>query len=606
MRRVVASTIAMALALGMLAVAAPANAYWHSAGTGSGVASTGSLAPPTAVTGTSGEPGDAILTWVASGGPVAPDGYYVERSAAAGTEAACGSSPATLLVTTTCTDEGVAAGTYTYRVIAVFRSWTATSAPSSPVSVADSLLGAATLFSVLGTAVTTTGFTRVSGDLGTSPGVAVVGFPDGVVSGDIHAGDATSAAAALARSSAYAELMARPFDALIDGDLIGQVFTPGVYYAGAALGLTGILTLDGGGDPNAVFIFQADAAVGIAESSSMVLINQANASNVYWVVNAAVTTGASSRFVGTILAQGAITLGASAQLIGRALSADAVTMANNEVRFTELPGPILSIGGGTTAVTKDTTPTITGTTTAAAGRTVTVTVAAQLLTTTVQADQTWSVVAADLLAGTYGIVAKLRDSDGNGATATQSLLVEVSPPTVALAAAAPFSVLAGTTITSTGVSSIAGEVGDATAVDALAALDAAIDDAGSRLAHTEFAGDLVGAILHAGVHHSTGAITLSGPMTLDAEGDPGAVFIIQVDAAMTTAAFSTVTLENGAQASNVFWVIDGAITTGAQSSLSGTLLATATITLGAGTHLIGRALTLGGVVMDSTTITSPE
>jgi len=625
--RVVGSGLVMALALTLLGVATPAAAFWRSAGTGSAAVDSGTLEPPTQPLAISGDSVTVTVSWQRSAGILVPEGYYVERDAGGVTEPACGSSASALVTASACTDGSVPAGSYTYRIVAVFRSWTTASVSSALVSIVPTVLGAAESFSVLGTAVTSTGFTRISGDLGVTPGTAVVGFPDGRVDGDIHAGDSIAAAARAAAADAFASLSALTADAEISGDLIGRTISPGVYRAGAALALTGVLTLDAGGDPNARFIFQAGAAVNTAAASAVVLTNGAQASNVYWVVAAAFGSGAVSSVAGTILASGAITLGAGSSLIGRALSFDAVTLAENDIRFTVGPAPTIALIGGPSVVTKDTTPTIAGTTTAGAGRTVTVSVGGATVTSTVQADQSWAVTTAELSAGSYSIVAAVKDATGNGARAAQSLVVEVSPPTVPLGTAATFAILAGTSVVSTGASFVTGDVGvspgtsvsglppgavsgtihvgDAIAADAVAALSDSIADASGRLPHREFSGDLVGAVFHAGVHHSSVALALTGTMTLDAEGDPSAVFIVQVDAAMNTAASSSVVLANGARAANVFWVVDGAVGTGALSSLPGTILASGVITLGAGTSLVGRALTLSGIVMAEATIISP-
>ncbi|MCU1416837.1 MAG: hypothetical protein JWP32_1011 [Schumannella sp.] len=627
MRRVAASAVLAALAVSILVAAAPAQAYWHSEGSGAGTAWTGILSPPTQVVAAPAGADSFAISWTGSAGVPEPEGYYVERIGATGPQPACGSSPLALLTAAGCTDTGLVADDYAYRVVAVYRSWTAPSAGTPPVTIIHSLLGAAASFSVLGTAVTTTGFTRISGDLGVTPGTAVVGFPNGIVSGDLHAGDAAAADARLAMISAYDDLAARPATGEIAGDLNGLTFGPGVYHAGAALALTGVLTLDAGGEGNALFIIHADAAVNTAAASSMVLTHGAQASNVYWVVDAATGTGANSTFLGSILAHGAVTLGADGQLIGRALSLGAVTMANDIVRFTvDLP-PAITVTGGAAQVTKDTTPAIAGTTSADPGRTVSVTFDSQSLTSIVQADHTWTVTAAQVAAGIHTVVAKVRDAAGNAASAAQALVVEVNPPTIPLGVAASFSMLAGTTVVATGTSFTDGDVGvspgtsitgmpptavggtihagDITAADALVALMAAIDDASGRPTHTTFSGDMIGHTFHAGVHHTSTAFELSGTMTLDGEGDAAAVFIFQIDAAMTTAASTSVLMVNGAQASNVFWVVDGAVNTGALASLPGTVLATGTVTLGAGTHLTGRALTLAGIVLDGTTISRP-
>jgi Ice-binding-like len=197
-------------------------------------------------------------------------------------------------------------------------------------------LGTAATYSVLGTAATNGGVSTISGDLGTYPAVTAAGFPAGTVEGATHTGDATAALAESDLTAAYADAVGRTADTQFAGDVIGLTFTPGVHHTGAAFALSagGVLTLDAQGNPNAVFIFQINGALDTAASSSIKLINGAQAANVYWQVNGAAGTGASSSFSGTILAAGAITLGAGSELIGRALSSGAVTLADNSIRFT--------------------------------------------------------------------------------------------------------------------------------------------------------------------------------------------------------------------------------------------------------------------------------
>lgn len=115
-----------------------ASAYFTSSGTGSGTGTVGTLNPPTNVTADQADEAVAV-SWTAPTGPVAATGYYVERtSTAVGSDAepACGTSPANPIAATSCTDGDVAPGTYTYRVTAVFRTWTAISAASDEVTVA--------------------------------------------------------------------------------------------------------------------------------------------------------------------------------------------------------------------------------------------------------------------------------------------------------------------------------------------------------------------------------------------------------------------------------------------------------------------------------------
>ncbi len=514
-----------------------------------------------------------------------------------------------------------------YTLIATSPGLTPATSSTFTVTV-PTLLGAAQRYSVLaGTAVVNTGTTTtVSGDLGVSPGTSITGFPPGIVGGEIHAGDAAAAAAQTSLASAYAELAAREADEDVAGEVGGLTLTAGVYHSTAALAVTGTLTLDAEGNPDAVFVFQTDAAFNTAAASRIDLINGAQAANVFWVVAGAAGTGANSFLFGTILAQGAITLGASTELIGRALSRDAVTIGGATIRFTDALPPTVTIDGGASSVTKDTTPTITGTSNAPVGSPVTVTIAGQTLSTTVGAGGTWSVTATTALAaGVHDIVAKVRDPSSNGAAAFQTMTVEVNPPTVSLGTASTYSVLAGTEVVNTEATTMSGDLGispgtsisgfppgtyagtlhagDPDAAEAQGDLLAALDDASSRTPHTEIVGDLGGRTFHIGVHHAGAALAVTGTVTLDAEGNPDAVFIFQTDAAFNTAAASRVTLVNGAQAANVFWVATGAANTGANSFLSGTILAQGAITLGASTELVGRALSRDAVTLAGDTLT---
>ena len=95
-------------------------------------------------------------------------------------------------------------------------------------------------------------------------------------------------------------------------------------------GVTGTLTLDGGGDPNATFVFQA--GTGLTTAGDIVLINDAQAKNVYWQVGSSATIGTASQWKGNILALTSITLVDNANLLGRALARNgAVSLGTNNV-----------------------------------------------------------------------------------------------------------------------------------------------------------------------------------------------------------------------------------------------------------------------------------
>jgi hypothetical protein len=194
-------------------------------------------------------------------------------------------------------------------------------------------LGAASSFAVLGgQTVTNTGPTIVNGDLGVSPGSAVTGFPPGiVVGGTIHAGDAVAGQAQSDTTIAYNNLAGQPCDTDLTGqDLGGMTLTPGVYCFSTSAQLTGTLTLDAEGDPNAVFIFQIGSTLTTASNSTIALINGASACNVFFQVGSSATVGTSTTFEGNILALTSITLNTGASVSARTLARNgAVTLDNN-------------------------------------------------------------------------------------------------------------------------------------------------------------------------------------------------------------------------------------------------------------------------------------
>jgi Ice-binding-like len=117
-------------------------------------------------------------------------------------------------------------------------------------------LGAAGGFAVMAAAtITNTGPTTVSGDIGLSPGTAVTGQGSLTVHGTIHAADDAASQAQSDLVTAYDDAAGRTPDAVVSGDIGGQTLTPGVYSSASSLGITGTLTLDAQGDPDAVFIF---------------------------------------------------------------------------------------------------------------------------------------------------------------------------------------------------------------------------------------------------------------------------------------------------------------------------------------------------------------
>lgn len=188
------------------------------------------------------------------------------------------------------------------------------------------------LFAVLaGSAVTNTGPTIVDGDLGLSPGSAVTGFPPGIVLGEQHITDQAAADAQVELTAAYLDLEGRPGGTIVAGNIGGQTLTPGVYKSNSSLEISsGDLTLDGGGNSGAVFIFQVASTFVMTSGRKVLLINGAQAKNIFWQVGSSATIGSTAVLEGSIFALTSITAVTGAIINGRLLARNgAVTLDTN-------------------------------------------------------------------------------------------------------------------------------------------------------------------------------------------------------------------------------------------------------------------------------------
>jgi len=223
-------------------------------------------------------------------------------------------------------------------------------------------LGTADSFAVLaGSGFTNTGPTTVRGDLGTYPTTTEVGTASVTITGTDHAGDAVTQGAKNDLVTAYTTAAGEGPTTAIAADLAGQTLAPGVYNSASSIGLSGALTLNGGGNPNAIFVFQAGSTLTTGSASQINLINGAQSCNVFWQVGSSATLGTGSTFRGTIIALTSITVTTGVTVDGRVLARNgAVTLDTDTITR-----PTCATAAATTATTTTAATTTAATTTAA-------------------------------------------------------------------------------------------------------------------------------------------------------------------------------------------------------------------------------------------------
>tara|TARA_R110000787_G_scaffold129264_5_gene241106 strand:+ start:834 stop:5417 length:4584 start_codon:yes stop_codon:yes gene_type:complete len=401
-------------------------------------------------------------------------------------------------------------------------------------------------------AVTNSG--NFTGNVGTNAG-ALTGFTGPNFNGNVHLNDALTAQAIIDLMKVYIHLnnilVTHPgTHASAFGS--GETLTPGVYDIGSAGSLAGNLTLDGLGDPNAVFIMKFKGAFTAGVGSNIVLTHGADAANVFWVAQGAISVGANSAIKGTLFAHpGAITLGVNSTIEGRLISSvGAITVGVDGTAM--MPGamniPINPMVSYTPATTVD----------------------------------------------VLGSIENFSLFTSNGAVAnasTSGIFGDVGADVGAISGFA--------------TSGHIGSFYNTDAVTAQAKID--LNNAYTQLmlipttesSHTPAFGS--GETLQPGVYATAGAGSLAGTITLDGQNNSDAIFIFKFNGVFAAGALSKVIMSNGTRRCNVFWISEGAASIGSFSTLKGTIIAhNGAATMGAGGNLEGRLLSTGGAIGFST------
>ena len=415
----------------------------------------------------------------------------------------------------------------------------------------------------------------VTGDVGTHLGI-ISGFPSPTYTGNTYNANAVTNQARYDLLRMYIHLNAlsvdfpSPFNPLTAPAHApdfggGETLVSGVYSIGSAGSVGGALTLDGGGNPNAVFVIKMNGALTITAGAKISLTNETKSSNVFFVINGAISVAAGAEVKGTLFSKaGAVGLGAGVILEGRMLSlAGALTMG---IGSSATPPPEPS----------------------------TISIFCESSCAPAPAVAILGVLSGFALFAKAGDVANTAISGINGSIGTN--------------AGAITGYTNGTHIGTQ-------EIANALTVQAAADLDAAYISlmalSPTVVTHTA---RFLNETLASGVYHIPTAGSLGGIIILDAANDPNAIFVFRFAGAFNIDAASKIILINGARRCNVFWIggasaAGGALNIGASCEVQGTFLAHGgACNSGSGVFLEGRQLsTLGAVNSDTCVIyNNPE
>jgi hypothetical protein len=403
-----------------------------------------------------------------------------------------------------------------------------------------------------GGAVGNTGVTRITGNIGTQVG-AITSF--GNIDGVVNAANAATTLCATDLATAYAQLNATPATtnhAAVFGG--GETLVAGVYSVAAAGSAATTLSLDAQGNGNAVFIFKIGGAFTTGAATKVYLINGAQACNVFWKVEGAVSLGAGTIMKGTVIANGAaVSIAAGCKVEGRMFSTAGAIAIDGSVAY-------LPLGCGSPTLTGPAAPALGITECFALFSSIGAVTNSVVSTITGDVGTNVGLTSGFTASNVIGTIHPAPDAF-TGSCATDLMLVynslNVLTPDIELLYPAQL---------------------------------------GNKL------------VLTPHTYTLNAATMLTDTLFLNAQNNANAVFVISINGALTTSTDAKVILTNGAQAKNVFWLVKGSTSINTNSNFIGTIVCfNGNIDLSTGVDLNGRALTTSGALTtNSVTVVKPS
>jgi len=205
----------------------------------------------------------------------------------------------------------------------------------STVQAKVELAGTADFALLAGSAITSTGATNITGNIGLSPGTSIGGFPPGILVGSREINTNLAVQGKVDLTAAYNDAAGRTATDIVtlSGNIGGLTLTPGLYKTTSSLAISsGDLTFDAEGKSGSVFIIQIASALTTTSGRKVFLKGGALASNIYWQIGSSATFGTTSVMKGTIMAMQSITFNTGATLDGRALArTGGIVLAGNTI-----------------------------------------------------------------------------------------------------------------------------------------------------------------------------------------------------------------------------------------------------------------------------------